>query len=236
MNVAMLDSPSTPRSRLSQAPSLPQIPALSLIALAFLALVLLLAVFGEALAPYEYGKTDILNTLLPPAFVPGGHVEHLLGTDNLGRDIFSRLLFSIRVTVVIALVGAGMSAVMGTLLGMVAGQLRGPVEEVLMMAVDIQASLPFLVFALTALAIFGNSFGVLLLVIGINGWESYARLARAMVLSIMERDYVLAARALGIGKAGLYWRYLLPNMVGPLTVQFSLTLAGILTTGVERPL
>ncbi|MCA9903639.1 MAG: ABC transporter permease [Anaerolineae bacterium] len=178
------------------------------------------------IAPYDYAKTDILNSLIPPAFVSGGEISHFFGTDHLGRDIFSRLLFSIRITVMIGFIGTSISAVMGTALGMIAGQLRGSVEEIIMMLVDIQASLPFLVFALTALAILGNSFTVLLIVIGINGWEGYARLARGMVLRIMGEDYILAAKSIGTPRGALYRRYLLPNILSALIVQFTITLAG----------
>ena len=203
-----------------------RIPILPVITVAFLLLIVILAVVGEAIAPYDYNETDILNSLLPPVFVSGGSSSHLLGSDQLGRDTLSRLLFSIRITVIISLIGTTVSAVFGTILGMIAGQVRGLAEETIMMFVDIQASLPFIVFALTALAIMGNSFTVLLIVIGINGWESYARLARGMVLTVMGEDYVLAAQSLGITKSGLYRRYLLPNIFSALMVQFSLTLSG----------
>ncbi len=201
-------------------------PILPMLTIAFLLFMVILAVIGEAIAPYDYQETDILHALLPPVFVSGGSSTHLLGSDQLGRDTLSRLLFSIRITVIISLIGTAISAVIGTTLGMIAGQVRGLVEETIMMFVDIQASLPFIVFALTALAIMGNTFTVLLIVIGINGWESYARLARGMVLTVMGEDYVLAAQSLGISRSGLYRRYLLPNILSALIVQFSLTLSG----------
>jgi len=222
-----------------------RVPPLVLASGIFLAVIILLAVIGEQIAPYDYQSTDILNAMVPPSFSTDGRVDYFFGTDNLGRDILSRLLFSIRITVLIAFVGATISAVIGTLLGLIAGQLRGWIGEVIMMAVDIQAALPFLVFALTALAILGNSFWVLILVIGINGWENYARLARGMVLSVMQTDYVLAAQSLGISTMGLYRRYLLPNILSALVVQFTITLAGtillesalsFLGLGIQQPL
>lgn len=203
-----------------------RLPLFVMVALAVMSLVIVLAVFGDALAPYPHTRTNVQNTLLPPTFVPGGDSAHLLGTDHLGRDIFSRLLFSIRVTAIISLFGATVAASIGTLLGILAGHARGWLEEMIMMAVDVQSSLPFIVFALTALAVMGNSFSVLLLVVAINGWEGYARLARAMTLSIKEREYVTAARALGAPTVTLYRRHVFPNMVGTLMIEFSLTLAG----------
>ncbi|MEO0561408.1 MAG: ABC transporter permease, partial [Chloroflexota bacterium] len=203
-----------------------QIPLLIMLAMAFLFVMLVLAVIGGWIAPYDYQETNVVNSLAPPAYSPDGNLNHLLGTDSLGRDVLSRLLLSIRTTVLIAFTGATISAMIGTLLGMIAGQVGGFTSNAIMMAVDVQASLPFLVFALTALAILGNSFLVLLFVIGISGWESYARLARGMVLSVMERDFVLAARSLGITPVALYRRYLLPNILSALIVQFSISLAG----------
>jgi peptide/nickel transport system permease protein len=202
------------------------IPILVILAMVFLVIVLLLAIIGGWIAPYNFQETNVVNSLAPPAYSPDGDWSHLLGTDSLGRDVLSRLLLSIRTTVLIAFTGATISAVVGTLLGMIAGQVGGFTSDAIMMAVDVQASLPFLVFALTALAILGNSFLVLLFVIGISGWESYARLARGMVLSVMERDFVLAARSLGITSIALYRRYLLPNILSALIVQFSISLAG----------
>ena len=203
-----------------------KMPYLVVMAFSFLGFILVAAVLGNLVAPYPYSETDLLSMLQPPAFAAGGDQTHLLGTDNLGRDILSRALFSVRITVIIAFVGTTISAVFGSLLGMAAGELRGRIEEIIMMLVDIQTSLPFLIFALTALAILGNSFGVLLIVIGINGWESFARLARGLVLRVMEEEYVLAARSIGVSRFNLYRRTLLPNIAGPLIVQYSITLSG----------
>lgn len=201
-------------------------PLSALLPMIFLSLLVLAALFGPILAPIDHTTSDLNKILHPPAWIDGGSWTHPFGTDQIGRDVFSRVLFSVRVTVIIALIGTAISAVLGTVLGMVAGERRGPTESILMMLVDVQASLPFLVFALTALAIFGNSFTVLLVVIGINGWEGYARLARGMVLSVMQEEYVTAAKATGVRRARLYWRYLLPNIRSAMIVQFTVTLAG----------
>ncbi len=222
-----------------------EVPLTVKAAMIFLLLMILLAILGTTIAPYPITQTDILNAMQPPVFVSGGNTNHLLGTDNLGRDILSRLLFSIRITVIVAFIGTIISAIMGTVLGMIAGQTRGFVEETIMMIVDIQASLPFLVFALTTLAILGNSFTVLLIVIGINGWDSFARLSRGMVLMVMGQDYILAAQSIGISRFGLYRRYLLPNILSAIIVQFSITLAGtillesalsFLGLGIQQPM
>ncbi|PYE80900.1 ABC transporter permease [Pseudoroseicyclus aestuarii] len=191
-----------------------------------LAALVLSALLGPLLSPYPYTQTDLMRTLAPPAWMDGGSWDHPLGTDQLGRDSLSRIFYSLRITLIIGFIGTAISAALGSLLGMIAGELRGWVDAGVMMMVDVQASLPFLVFALTALAIFGNGFWVLLAVIGINGWEGYARLARGMVLSLMHEDYVTAARAVGTRRWRLYRRYLLPGIRSAMIVQFTVTLAG----------
>jgi peptide/nickel transport system permease protein len=210
-----------------------------------LLVVVLLALFSDRLAPYAYDALDITQAMLPPAFVAGGATAHPLGTDFLGRDIFSRLLYSIRLTIVISVVGTLTSALLGTTLGILSGYRRGLLEETIMAAVDIQSSLPFIIFALTMIALLGSSIWVLLLIVAINGWENYARLARGAVLSIKERDYVLAAQSLGIKNRGLYWRHILPNVASIMIVEVSFNLAGnilletalsFLGLGVEFPM
>lgn len=205
--------------------ALPKPPLLVRLALVLLLIVLLLAAVGEWLAPKPFDIPDIEHAFLPPAFSPGGSPEFVLGTDFLGRDLFSRLLYSIRLTVVISILGTLFAAGLGSTVGIIAGYQRGWVEDLVMMGVDLQASLPFIVFALTILALFGNSFAVLLLIASLNGWDNFARLARALVLSVSTQEYVLAAKSLGITTPALYWRHILPNIASALVVELSLNLA-----------
>jgi peptide/nickel transport system permease protein len=219
-------------------------PPLVLICLAFIAAVLFAAVFADVIAPKAYTAQDLLNRLKPPAFL-GGPAQYLLGTDELGRDVVSRLLFGIRVSVVVAILGTVIGAVLGTFLGFLAAHLRGIAEEAIMMLVDVQASVPFLIIALAVLAFFGNSLTLFIVIMGINGWENYARLTRGMVLSTASHGYAVAVRSLGAKPLRIYGRHILPNIASVLIVQFTLnfpstilleTSLSFLGLGIQPPL
>jgi peptide/nickel transport system permease protein len=219
-------------------------PPLVLACLAFLALVLIAAAGADVLAPKSYTAQDLLNRLKPPAFL-GGPAQYLLGTDELGRDMLSRLLYGIRVSVIVAILGTAIGALLGTFLGFVAAHARGLVEESIMMLVDVQAAVPFLIIALAVLAFFGNSLTLFIIIMGINGWENYARLTRGMVLSAATHGYAVAVRSLGAKPLRIYGRHILPNIASALIVQFTLnfpstilleTSLSFLGLGIQPPL
>ena len=214
-------------------------PAVRL-ALAFVALFALFALAGPWLSPHEFRATSLTARLLPP-----GSPDHLLGTDARGRDLLVRLAVGARITLVVAVVGTVIGAVLGSLLGLVAAARRGWVEAVIVGAVDVQASLPIIVVALFVLAMFDNSFLLFLLLIGLTGWEVYARLMRGAVLAAKEHGYVTAVRALGATPARLYLRHILPNVAAVALVQFTVNLPltilletalSFLGLGVQAPL
>lgn len=196
-------------------------PPLVIAAVAFIVLVLLVAIFADVIAPYHYTKQDLLNRLKPPSFM-GGPAQYLLGTDELGRDLLSRLIHATRVSMFVAVVGTTIGAVIGTILGFVAAHYRGWIEEGLMMLVDAQASLPFMLIALAVLAFFGNNLTLFILVMGIHGWEAYARLTRGLVVAANTQGYAVAVKALGATPGRIYARHVLPNIAAPLIVQFTL--------------
>jgi peptide/nickel transport system permease protein len=219
-------------------------PPLVLLAAAFVLLVLVVSAGADWLAPYHYTAQDLANRLRPPAFL-GGLERYPLGTDELGRDILSRLINATRFSVIVAILGTSIGAVVGTLLGFVAAHFRGWVEEALMMLVDAQASLPFMLLALAVLAFFGNSLTLFILVLGINGWENYARLTRGMVLAARSQGYAVAVHALGATPARIYVKHILPNIAAVLIVQFTLnfpatilleTSMSFLGLGIQPPL
>ena len=197
-------------------------------ALVYIAIVLFVAVFGFTFQPYPHTQQDLFNQLQPPAFMQGGSWEHIFGTDDLGRDVLSRLIRGLRLSVLIGVIGTVIGAVLGSVLGIVAAHFRGWLEEVLMMLVDVQVSLPFIIFALAVLAFVGNNLAILVIVVGIDGWERYARLARSMVLTANGQDYVLAVRSLGLGNFRIYQRHILPNIMGTLVVQATINLPGVI--------
>ena len=197
-------------------------------ALIYIGFILFVAVFGFLFQPYPHTQQDLFNQLQPPVFMQGGSWEHIFGTDDLGRDVLSRLIRGLRLSVLIGVIGTAIGAVLGSFLGIVAAHFRGWVEEVLMMLVDVQVSLPFIIFALAILAFVGNSLTILIIVVGIDGWERYARLARSMVLSANQQDYVLAVRSLGLSHFKIYRRHVLPNIMGTLIVQATINLPGVI--------
>lgn len=219
-------------------------PFLVLLCFAFIATILIAAIFADVIAPKLFTAQDLLNRLKPPSWL-GGPEQYLLGTDELGRDIVSRLLFAIRVSVFVAILGTIIGAVLGTFLGFLAAHSRGWVEEVIMMMVDVQASVPFLIIALAVLAFFGNSLTLFIIIMGINGWEGYARLTRGMVLSATTHGYAVAVRSLGARPMRIYGRHILPNIASALIVQFTLnfpstilleTSLSFLGLGIQPPL
>ncbi|MGK6315664.1 ABC transporter permease [Neorhizobium sp. DT-125] len=192
-----------------------------LFCMVWLALVLLVAAGADHLAPFSYTEQSLLNRLKPPAFW-GGDPKYLLGTDGLGRDVLSRLIYATRMSVVIAIVGSMIGATFGTLLGFCAAHFRGLVEDVVMIFVDFQASMPFFIIALAVLAFFGNNFELFLVVVGLYGWEVYARLTRGLVLQANGHGYAFAIRTLGVHPARIYMRHILPNILSVLIVQLTL--------------
>ncbi len=219
-------------------------PPLVLGCMAFIALILIVAAGADLIAPQHYTDQSLLDRLKPPAFL-GGPARYLLGTDELGRDVLSRLIYGIRFSLVIAILGTTIGAVLGTFLGFLAAHARGLVEETIMMMVDVQAAIPFLIIALALLAFFGNSFTLFIIIMGLNGWETYARLTRGMVLSTAAQGYAVAVRSLGAKPLRLYGRHILPNIASALIVQFTLnfpstilleTSLSFLGLGVQPPL
>jgi peptide/nickel transport system permease protein len=184
-------------------------------------IVLFVAVFADVLAPFHYTTQNLLERLKPPASM-GGPAQHLLGTDELGRDVLSRLIYATRISMLVAAVGTTFGALLGTLIGFVAAHYRGWIEETLMMLADAQASLPFMLIALAVLAFFGNHLTLFILVMGIHGWEAYARLTRGMVVAANTQGYAVAVKALGATPGRIYARHVLPNILSTLIVQFTL--------------
>jgi peptide/nickel transport system permease protein len=180
------------------APTRPRkgLPLLAVFALSWLALMLATALLADVVAPYAYTSLDLRNRLSPPIGM-GGTWLHPLGTDELGRDVFSRLIFSIRTSLLIAFGATIIGAALGTSLGLLAAHFRGLVEQAVMALVDFSASLPFLILALSVLAFFGNSLGLFVALLGLHAWERYARIASGLAIGANAQGYAAAVRQLG---------------------------------------
>jgi len=191
--------------------------------MAWLAAMVLIAIFAHLIMPYGITAMDLGNRLTGP-----GNPLHWLGTDELGRDVLSRLLQSIRVSLVIAFGATIISAFVGTALGFAAAKFRGVVEHFVLILADFQAALPFLIMSLAVLAFFGSSMVLLVCLMGFYGWERYARIARGLAISASSQGYAAAVVQLGATPMRVYFRHILPNVASTLIVSMTLTFPEII--------
>ena len=201
-------------------------PAVTL-ALAWLALTLLTALFAEQLRPFSITAVDLRNRLAPPVGF-GGTWRHALGTDELGRDVLSRLIVSVRVSVLIAFGATAISTVFGTTLGFLAAHYRGWVEQAVLVLIDFQAALPFLIMALAVLAFLGNALPLFVCLMGLYGWERHARIARGLAIAASFQGYAASVRQLGAGPLRVYGLHVLPNVASTLIVSATLSFPEII--------
>ncbi|MFO1150032.1 MAG: ABC transporter permease [Alsobacter sp.] len=206
------------------------------------ALVTLLLVGAAALAPwiapsnpFDPANVNLMDSLTPPRWLQGGDPRFLLGADNQGRDLFSAILYGLRVSLVIALGGVALAAALGIGLGLVAGYAGGAVDAVIMRVADVQLTFPAILIALlvdgVVHALAGGAqredtaFGVLILSIGLSFWVQYARTVRGSTMVEKGKDYVQAARLLGLSGPAILWRHVLPNVLGPVLVILTINVA-----------
>ena len=206
---------------------------------------IVVALGADWIAPYDYQAIDLRGRLVPPFWAEGGSMVHLLGTDDLGRDMLSRLISSVRMSLFVALLGTVIGAILGTTLGFMAAHFRGWVDDLVMAAIDFQAALPFMILALAVVATLGNSLTLFIGLMGIYGWERYARLTRGLTLSAVTHGYAVAVRTLGAGPLRIYGRHILPNIANALIVNMTLnfpqtilleTSLSFLGLGIQPPL
>ncbi len=178
--------------------------------------VVAVAIFAPLIAPYDPAAQDVLARLKPPAWAARGSVEHLLGTDHLGRDVLSRLIYGSRITLMIASAVALFAGALGVTIGLVSGYLGGRADSLLMRLVDIQVSFPGILLILLIVSVVGPGVTTLVVVLAITNWMIYARVVRAIVLQSRQSAYVEAAEVVGCGPVRVIWRHILPNLVAPL--------------------
>ena len=184
-----------------------------------------MAILAPALAPADPIKNSLVDRLTPPMWLAGGSARHPLGTDTLGRDVASRLLYGARVSLIVGLSAVVIAGALGVALGLVSGYYRGWPDDALMRLGDVQLAFPVLVLAVAVLAVLGASLANVILVLGVTGWITYARIVRGETLSLRQREFVEAARALGATDHYLLWRHILPNVVAPVTVVATFSVA-----------
>ena len=212
---------------------------LSVIGMVVIIAFILIAIFADQLAPYDYAAQDLPSMYLSPC------AEHPLGTDNLGRDMLSRIIYGTRISLLIGFSSVGISLLIGTLLGCLAGFYGGKVDTLIMRFMDVMLAVPSVLLAIVIAAVLGTGVFNLILAIGIASIPSYARIVRASILSIRDQEYIEAARISGCSDARMILRHILPNILAPVIVQTTLGLGlailnasglSFLGLGVEAPM
>jgi peptide/nickel transport system permease protein len=175
-------------------------------------ILVLVAVFAPWIAPYSYDEVNYKESLKPPS------AKHWLGTDILGRDIFSRIVYGSRVSLEVGIIAVAISVSIGVVLGLISGYFGGWVDALIMRLVDITYSFPFLLFAIAIMTILGPGFINVFIAIGIINWAWFARVTRGSVLAAKEQEYILAAVAMGASSARIMFKHIMPNVIAPVIV------------------
>jgi peptide/nickel transport system permease protein len=194
--------------------------------------VLILTFFFGALAgiiaPFSPYAQDLEGKLKPPFSKTNDHRTHILGTDHLGRDVLSRVIHGIRVSLVIGILAVAISAVFGVILGLIAGYYGGIMDDIIMRIADVQLAIPLILLAISVIVVLGSGIRVLVLVIGLTQWMAYARMVRGQALSLREKDFVTSAHAVGATDLRIITRYIFPNTLSSVMVLVTLNMATVI--------
>jgi peptide/nickel transport system permease protein len=183
------------------------------------------AIFAPYVAPHDPARQSLIRRFTPPVWAQGRNTAYLLGTDQVGRDILSRIIYGARISLIVGISAVVVSLLVGVSLGLLSGFLRGRVDAVIMTVVDVTLSFPQLLLALAFVAALGPSLVTIIVVLGLTGWERYTRVVRAEVLALREKDFVEAARAMGASPMRMALRHLLPNTFSSIIVMSTLQVA-----------
>ena len=195
---------------------------LSLFGGIYILLFLVLAIFTPLIAPYDYAYQDLY---LGPS---GPSAEHLLGTDTLGRDLLTRMLYGSRISLMVGFLATMVALVIGVLWGTIAGFAGGRVDAVMMRIVDVLYGIPFIILIILLMVIFGRNLVLLFMAIGAVEWLTMSRIVRSQVMSLSQQEFVLAAEAMGVSQKDIIFRHLIPNAIGPVIVYATLTVPQIM--------
>jgi len=185
--------------------------------------ILLVAIFAPFIATHDPQRTDPINRLKPPS------TENWMGTDNLGRDTYSRVVFGTRIALLVSLLAISFATLLGLTFGIIAGFFGGRIDSTFLIFFDIIKSFPALLLAITIIAITGPSLPMLIIIIGITRFPAYSRLVRAQTLRVKGHDYILAAKALGVSIPRTMFKHLLPNVLGPVFIQAAMDIPIVIT-------
>ncbi|EGQ26238.1 oligopeptide ABC superfamily ATP binding cassette transporter, permease protein [Sporosarcina newyorkensis 2681] len=190
----------------------------------------IVALFAPAIAPYDPGKIDTTKMLAPPFWSDGGTMSHILGTDNLGRDILSRIIYGSRISLVVGILSVLVAGLIGVVFGVISGYYGGIVDNFIMRLVDAFLSVPTILFCIVFLTVLDPGLPTLIIVIGVTSWVLYARMIRSETLSLREREYVKAARTMGVSDIQIMKRHILPNVTSSIIVISTLSVASTIIT------
>ncbi|HYR71024.1 MAG TPA: ABC transporter permease [Candidatus Acidoferrum sp.] len=193
-----------------------------------LLLIVLVTLAAPWLAPYSPVEVDIQHRLGPPAWMEGGKTDHWLGTDQIGRDLLSRMIYGGRVSLLIGVTAVAISSTIGVLLGLAAGYFGSKIDWIIMTLINVMLTFPFVLLALAVIAVLGPSLLNMIFVLGVAGWPIYARVIRAETMALREREFVVAGRALGMSHARIIFGQILPNLVSAITVVATLQIAQVI--------
>jgi peptide/nickel transport system permease protein len=201
-------------------------PVLALVIIGFVAFVALL---GPSFAPKDPNRQSLIERLKPP-MTQGrdGSVEYILGTDALGRDVLSRLIYGAQISLMVGFTAVAIGGTLGTVLGLLAGYFGGVVDDIIMRIADIQLAFPFILLVIMVLVVLGSGIPNLVVVLGVGQWVTYARIARGGTISQREKEYVEAARCLGTKDSRIMFGNILPNILAPLIVLASFNVASVI--------
>jgi ABC-type dipeptide/oligopeptide/nickel transport system permease subunit len=191
-------------------------------------LIVLVTLAAPWLAPYSPVEVDIQHRLGPPAWMEGGKTDHWLGTDQIGRDLLSRMIYGGRVSLLIGVTAVAISSTIGVLLGLAAGYFGAKIDWIIMTLINVMLTFPFVLLALAVIAVLGPSLPNMIFVLGVAGWPIYARVIRAETMALREREFVVAGRALGMSHARIIFGQILPNLVSAITVVATLQIAQVI--------
>ncbi|MFL2728782.1 MAG: ABC transporter permease [Gammaproteobacteria bacterium] len=183
---------------------------------------IILAIFAPWIAPYSYSYQNLDLGASPPS------AEHLLGTDVLGRDLLSRLLYGARISLLVGFVATGVALVIGVSWGIIAGYFGGRVDSIMMRIVDVLYGLPFIIFIILLMVIFGRNIWLLFAAIGAVEWLTMARIVRAQVIGLKNQEFVQAAQVMGVSNISMFRRHILPNILGPIAIYATLTIPQVM--------
>jgi peptide/nickel transport system permease protein len=198
---------------------------LAVVSFFILAVIIVAALGAPLLAPHDPKRGVIIDSKKPPMWSEGGSSEYILGTDALGRDIFTRVLYGSRISLIVGFTAVFIAGAIGILLGLVSGFYGGRTDDIIMRLADIQLAVPFILLAIAILAVLGQGLDKIILTLGISGWVTYGRVVRGEVMSWREKDFVEAARASGARNISIMFRHILPNTVASIIVIASFAVA-----------